>query len=139
MWNKKFMCLMVFSGISSMVIGLPYILKIFSSVKTELTSWGIASVFIGFLLIASAVAVSHINTKIIRAVLALEYSVLVLLQVPPVMLWLSENSTYIAVGTGSGQLAGHWAFSIPHLVLMLMGVAVIYRMLQFNLSQLEAE
>ncbi|MBO8138629.1 MAG: hypothetical protein H0Z40_10950 [Desulfotomaculum sp.] len=132
MRDKKIMQLMILSGIGSMLIGLPYILNIYSSNRFEVSSWGISAVFLGIFLVASSVAVGHIGSRASRMILALEYSVLVILQVPLILLWAFYDTT------PAGETAARWYLAVPHVILMLMGVLVVCRLLQFSFTKIRA-
>ncbi|MDH7576981.1 MAG: hypothetical protein QHH75_03960 [Bacillota bacterium] len=131
MRDLKLIYLMFFIGVGSVVLGLPYALKIFGPTEAVVALWGRTSVFIGILLIISSFALRPVKTKAIKFLLALEFSILALLQVFPIFFWIVMYGQGITdLPYQPGDFIAHWGYSIPHLIIFVNAVLVIYLLLR---------
>ncbi|WP_031515443.1 hypothetical protein [Desulfofalx alkaliphila] len=130
---------MIRCGMGSMVIGLPYICYVFWDSKTEVFYWGLAAIFLGLALIAISVAVSHMDNTFTRLILAMGYSTLVLLQIPPVVFWLAYHGSSVSGANSPLALKAHWCLAIPHIALIVAGVLVVVSLIQGNYKRIERD
>ncbi|MEG6615751.1 hypothetical protein V6C27_04825 [Peptococcaceae bacterium 1198_IL3148] len=126
METKKFMRLMLVGSIGSSLLGLPYVCQLFE-VNSGLMQWGIFSIFIGLLLIGTSVTwdLTHKTTKYL---LAIEFSLLSILQLVPIYYWFVAQPQAMAVTTFTNAVS-NFGYTLPHFVLLFIGVLVVYRLL----------
>lgn len=80
----------------------------------------------GVLLLFLAVVLGRSKVRLAKVALASGYIILVLLQVPPVVLWFTFHGSNICDGTPPSTFVAHWGYSVPHLVLLGASLMVVY-------------
>jgi len=126
MKGTKLIYFMVLGGAGSVLLGLPYILEVFGPTESIVALWGQVSVFIGVLLVISALTLRSVDVRINRFILALEFFILALLQIPPTFLWIELRGHGISDLPYPDQFIAHWGYSIPHMILFLDAILVVY-------------
>lgn len=121
----KKVAVMLIGGVGAVLLGLPYIFHAFGPTEAEVVSWGEVSLYTGIGLTLLAVVIGRSAKKLFRGVLALGYLFLALLQVLPIYLWFTFHGTGISDGTPPSPFVAHWVYAIPHVVLLIVGLAVI--------------
>lgn len=117
---------MLIGAIGATLLGFPYFLNIFGSTEAEVAKWGIASSFTGAVLILLSIGIGRSDKRISKAILALGYIFLALLQVLPALLWFEFHGDGISDGTPPSAFVAHWGYSIPHLALLIVSIVVLY-------------
>lgn len=123
--------LMLFGSIGSCLLGLPYVCQFFE-VNSDVMQWGILSVFIGLVLLCSTVAWDNLKDKTAKNLLAIEFSILSILQLLPIYYWFVAHPQTIAVSTFN-KMANNFGYTVPHFLLLFIGVLVVYHLLNKNI------
>lgn len=121
----KKVAIMLIGGVGAILLGLPYIFYAFGPTEAEVASWGEVSLYTGIVLTLLAIVIGRSAKKFFRGILALGYLVLALLQVLPIFLWFTFHGTGISDGTPPSPFVAHWVYAVPHIVLLIAGLAVI--------------
>ena len=117
--------LAILSGTGCMALGLAYVLHAFGPTEAEVVRWGEASICMGFaLLLTTRVGCSR--SRVTRSIASLGFVIVALLQVPPTLLWFAFHGTGISDGTPPSAFVAHWAYSLPHLALLVTSGAILY-------------
>lgn len=125
MKGTKLIYLMVLGGAGSVLLGLPYILEVFGPTESIVALWGQVSVFLGVLLVFSAITLHRVDIRIKRLILASEFSILALLQIPPTFFWIESHGHGISDLPYPDQFIAHWGYSIPHMILFLDAIFIL--------------
>ena len=115
----------LFGGIGAILLGLPYIFHAFGPTEAEVVIWGRICLCMGVALLFSAIGLGRSKKRLAKVALAFGYIVLALLQVPPVVLWFAFHGTGISDGAPPSTFVAHWAYSVPHLVLLGTSLIVV--------------
>jgi len=119
------------AAMGSVLVGLPYALRLFGSVEAEVVHWGRVAIGLDSLLLALACIVRGSRiTAGVAAVLAALAAAVAMLQVPPAILWVLFHGQPITDGSPPGGFVGHWALSLPHVALAALALAVPHRLLR---------
>jgi len=121
----KKVAVMLIGGVGAILLGLPYIYYVFGPMEAEVASWGEVSLYTGIVLTLLAIVIGRSAKKLFRGILALGYLFLALLQVLPIFLWFTFHGTGISDGTPPSAFVAHWVYALPHIVLLIAGLAVI--------------
>lgn len=123
--------LLVWPAVGSMLVGLPYALRLFGQTEAEVAHWGWVSIGLGCLLLALAGAA---RARVIRAAAIAASAAVVgavpVLQALPALLWVLFHGEPITDGSPPGGFEGHWALSLPHVAVAALGLAALYRLLR---------
>lgn len=112
---------MVVGGVGAIVLGLPYIYRAFGPTEAEVVLWGKVSLCSGIVLTIFSLAVGHKRIRIFELILGLGYSVLMVLQLPPIIFWFAFHGSGISDGTPPSPFVAHWGYAIPHIILLAIG------------------
>jgi len=121
--------LMLSGGIGSIIIGIPYVIRVFGPTEAEVAKWGFVSICFGFFLstIAIVLIAKGLN-RIFSRFLALCYLILSLLQVPPIMAWFLLSGYGISDTPLPGDFIAHWGYSAPHIFLLFISFIAALRL-----------
>lgn len=122
----KQMTALLIGGIGAILLGLPYIFHAFGPTEAEVVTWGKVSLYTGIILVILSIGIGRSNKKIFRGILALGYTMLAFLQLPPIFLWFAFNGMGISDGTPPSPFVAHWGYAIPHLALLIDCLLVPY-------------
>ena len=111
-------------AIGSIFVGLPYLLSFYGPTEREVGLWGMNSLGAGLVMALLIVALNDYDNLVAKLILFVGYLGIALLQVIPILLWWEFHGRGISDGTPPSNFAAHWAFSLPHLVLLLTSVVV---------------
>lgn len=117
---------MLLGGFGAILLGLPYIFHAFGPTEAQVVIWGWVSLCMGVVLIFLAIGLSRSKNILAKVALAFGYLTLALLQVPPVVLWFAFHGSGISDGTPPSTFVAHWGYSVPHLVLLVASLMVVY-------------
>lgn len=87
---------------------------------------GVLSVGMGLVLGLLALACAWSERPAARAVLALGYGALALLQGLPIVLWFLFHGSGISDGSPPSSFVAHWGFSLPHIALLAVSLGVVH-------------
>ncbi len=121
--------LLSLSGAGPIALGLTYVLHAFGPTEAEVALWGRALICLGWALVPLTVGVWRSNSRFIKGIATLGWSIVVLLQIPPVLLWFAFHGSGISDGTPPSTFVAHWAYSIPHLAVLAASVAMVRNLL----------
>jgi len=107
--------LMVAGAIGAIILGSVYIFGAFGPIDIAVVWWGQVSVGLGIALGILALTVGPKGTKSSQLVLGLGYIALVVLQIPPTILWFAFHGSGIE---REGPFVAHWGYAIPHIILL---------------------
>ena len=119
--------LMVAVAVGAIILGFVYIFRAFGPAEAEVVLWGQVSVGLGIALGILALTVGSRRTKLRQLILGLGYAVLVVLQIPPTILWFAFHGSGISDGTPPSPFVAHWGYAIPHIILLAIGALTVVR------------
>ena len=122
------MLIMLIGGIGAILLGLLYIFHAFGPTEAEVVTWGWLSLYVGTCLILLCIGIGRSNKKAAKVFLSLGYIVLVLFQVFPIILWFAFHGSGISDGTPPSAFVAHWLCALPHLVLLMVSLMVLYQL-----------
>lgn len=64
--------------------------------------------------------------KLHQLILGLGYTALVVLQIPPIILWFAFHGSVPSDWPSPGPFVAHWGYAIPHIVLAIIGILALY-------------
>ena len=117
---------MVAGAVGAIILGFVYIFRAFRPMEAEVVLWGEVSVGLGITLGILALTVGSKRTKLRRLILGLGYAVLVVLQIPPTILWFAFHGSGISDGTPPSPFVAHWGYAIPHIILLAISAFTLY-------------
>jgi hypothetical protein len=119
--------LMVAGAVGAIILGFVYIFRAFGPTEAEVTLWGRTTAVLGVILAISALVAASRRSKALRVPLGLGYSALVLLQIPPIVLWFAAHGSDITDGTPPSPFRAHWGYAIPHIILLATSALTVFR------------
>lgn len=107
-------------GFGSMVLGYTYAHELYGVLESEVQQWGYLSEFLGVVLFLLVLKSTH------GRFMSFILYVCMGIQIPPIILWFIFHGSRItdAPPTMNDQFAAHWAFSIPHIILLILCLCV---------------
>ena len=117
-------------GALAIITGSLYVFNVFGQTESTVTSWGMLAVVLGGVIVFSGMN-KHNVTYFLEKVLVF---CLVLIQTPAIFLWFTFNSRGISDGTPPGDFVAHWAFALPHIVILLLGTILIFSLSRKNMT-----
>ena len=133
---KRIHRLTIITSMASLLLGAYYqwgFVLVFGAVEEDITFWGMVSVMLGtaglmfsMLPFLMPKAASGFRQKVIRVVLALWHVGILLLQIIPIVFWLSGG---IVSDKPYARKAVFWG-AVPHIALLLLAVATLYQILK---------
>ena len=118
--------LMLGGAVGAILLGLPYIVGLFGPTEAEVRLWGIVSLGLGVGLCILSLALEDREGWMPKIVLALGYLAVAMLQILPIILWFEFHGRGISDGTPPSAFGANWVFSIPHLALFAVSIAVLF-------------
>ncbi|MBO8167618.1 MAG: hypothetical protein H0Z35_00375 [Thermoanaerobacteraceae bacterium] len=125
--------LVFFLGVLSTAVGLVYIFnlpKLTGDATWATVPWGWLALFIGVITLWVTIGEKR-KQGFWRIILSVDLGVMVLLQIPPVLLWFIFNEQVIGEPTTPSAPMGHWLWSVPHIALAIVSFYSLY-LLFFN-------
>lgn len=117
--------LMVTGAIGAVILGFVYIFRVYGPMEAEVTLWGKVSVGLGIALGILALTMGSKRTTLCQFALGVGYTALLVLQIPPIILWFAFHGSPPTDNPLSPFVA-HWGYAIPHLILFLLSVFTLY-------------
>lgn len=108
--------LMILLSIDSIIRGYSYAHELYGPLESEVEHWGYFSAGLGaFLLILAFLPAHGIGTRLVLYICTV-------IQIPPIILWFIFHGLEITdyPPAFSDQFVAHWAFSIPHITLLIL-------------------
>lgn len=106
-------------SILSIIVGLTYVKGIYGPTESEVALWGFISITIGIITSIIGSKSNFLNGFICILNIAM--------QILPISLWFSFHGSGISDGTPPSNFIAHWAFSLPHiLILALCSIVIFY-------------
>lgn len=115
--------LMVAGAGGAIILGFVYIFGAFGPIDIAVVWWGQVSVGLGIALGILTLIGGAKRTRL-PLILGLGYAVLVVLQIPPVILWFACHGSGIE---REGPFVAHWGYAIPHIILLAIGALTVVR------------
>ena len=84
--------------------------------------------YLGIGLIFLSVGIGRSQKRADKVFLSLGHIGLALLQVFPILLWLSFHGSGLSDGTPPSIFVAHWLYSIPHLAVFLVSLMALYQL-----------
>lgn len=109
-------------GILSILTGLIYVIGLYGPTEAEVSTWGIFAFILGGMLIFLGIERSTNTHNLAKFFVVC----LLAIQIPPIILWFTFSGSSISDGTPPSSFVAHWIFATPHLVIVLIGVAVLF-------------
>lgn len=111
----------VLLGILTILTGFLYAFELFGPTEPIVATWGSLAVIIGVGIVFLGIN-KHNIAKFIEMVIVF---FLVIIQTPPIFLWIAFNGRGISDGTPASNFVAHWIFGTPHILIALMGLVII--------------
>lgn len=121
--------LMFLVGAGSVLLGLPYLFHAFGPTEAEVAQWGLVSIYAGLVLWPLGLAMWRDGGSLTRVVAVPVHCVVAFLQIPPAFLWFAFHGSGISDGTPPSDFVAHWAFALPHVVLLALSGVVVFWLL----------
>ena len=118
--------LAVLGGACCIALGLAYVLHVFGPTEAEVALWGRVSICLGFVLAPLTVSIRHGSARLPKGIASMGWGVVALLQAPPILLWIAFHGSGISDGTPPSAFVAHWAYAIPHLVVLVTSSAILH-------------
>ena len=112
------------SGAGAVMLGMPYLLRLFGPAEVEVTQWGRLCVATGMYQFGVGVSLKLLGPNARRSMVGLGGLFIAVLQVLPIVLWFVFHGSPIGYGTPQGDFVAHWGFCFPHVALGALGVAM---------------
>lgn len=109
-------------GILSILTGLIYMLRLYGPTESEVATWGLIAAFLGGMVVYLALNPgknSDINLKAVVVFLSV-------IQIPPIYLWFIFTGSGISDGTPQSPFVAHWLYSLPHVLIVLVGLFILF-------------
>jgi hypothetical protein len=118
--ESKLLLLVSFLAIG---VGLTYSLRLYGYSEREVVVWGHTSIFLGLSLLLTFLFHSKkVVAFLIRVVLLVCH---ILMQILPIWLWFCFHGSSINDGSPMSEFAGHWAYAIPHMIIIFACIYLI--------------
>ena len=117
----RYRLLMILLSIGSIILGYSYAYELYGPLESEVEHWGYFSEGLGvFLFILAFLPTHSIWTLLILYICTV-------IQIPPIILWFIFHGGEITDYTYafSDQFVAHWAFSIPHITLLILCLFIL--------------
>ncbi|WP_078545343.1 hypothetical protein [Litchfieldia alkalitelluris] len=108
-------------GIISVITGAIYLIGVYGPTEAEIANWGFIATILGGCMIFFGINKGEI-TNLFKIILL---GFLLLIQLPAIFLWFMFHGSNISDGTPPTQFIAHWIFATPHIMIVLIGVAII--------------
>lgn len=117
-YKKNILKLLI--GFGSMGLGYTYAHELYGVLESEVQQWGYLSEILGAVLFLLVFKPRHGRFMSLILYLCLG------IQIPPIILWFIFHGSRItdAPPTINDQFVAHWAFSIPHIILLTLCLCV---------------
>ena len=128
--NANFLNLL--AGSLAIAMGLLYIFNLPQMVSDAIAAtrtWGWTVELTGILVIIFAVSKNTVQRSTYPLL-----AIIVLLQFPPIFLWIAFNGTIVGDGSSSSAPIGHWLWAVPHVLLAIVSTYSIYFYRNLNSS-----
>ena len=124
--SSKRIRFMLVGALGSILLGLPYILRLFGPTEAEVVMWGRVSLWTGVVLSLLTIGLGANNNIIVKMFLSLGYLFLAMLQILPIYLWFWFHGFGISDGSPPSTFVAHWGYALPHVVLLVVSGVVVY-------------
>ena len=115
-------------GAGSLFLGMAYVAHVFGPTEAEVVTWGKMSVGLGVALGIWGIIGGIGPSGLVRVNAALLCGGSAVLQVLPIMLWVTFHGSGISDGTPPSPFVAHWGYALPHVALLVLSVATIWRL-----------
>jgi hypothetical protein len=105
-------------GIGTILLGLPYAISLFGPTEAEIRLWRLVSLCTGIVSLLLVGTLIEQTSKAARFTLSASSLFIAALNIPPLLLWWQFHGRGISDGTPPSRFIAHWAFSLPHIVLL---------------------
>ncbi|HWQ77017.1 MAG TPA: hypothetical protein VN441_17045 [Syntrophomonas sp.] len=107
-------------SIGTILLGYSYAHEWYGILESEVQYWGYLSEALGLILLILTPFKKGTLTKVIL-------SICLIMNIPPIILWFVFHGSRItdAPPTISDQFIAHWAFSVPHIILVAMCIYLL--------------
>jgi hypothetical protein len=116
--------LILLGGAGCIALGLAYALHAFGPTEAQVVLWGWVSIWLGMALAPLTVGIRHSGSRVIKGIAGLGWGFVLLLQLPPILLWFAFHGSGISDGTPPSSFVAHWAYAIPHVGILATSVAI---------------
>ena len=119
------------TGLFTIGVGIPYIFGLFGPTEAEVGTWGNAAIFLGVIILILSI---FVTIRFFAIVLASVLLIVVLIQIPPTILWFIFHGHGISDGTPPSWFTAHWGFAIPHIFVITAGVWCLLQLYKYRKS-----
>lgn len=122
------------AGLGAVALGLLYANHTFGPTEAEVVKWGRIAIALGAVTAAIAVVTAWLPLAAIRLALAAGSTAISLMQLPPVAAWFLFHGSGISDGSPPSAFVAHWAYSLPHLAVAVLGLAATVQLVRHALT-----
>mgnify|MGYP006291782947 CR=1 FL=1 len=115
-------------GAGSLFLGMAYVAHVFGPTEAEVVTWGKMSVGLGVALGIWGIIGGIGPSGLVRVNAALLCGGSAVLQVLPIMLWVTFHGSGISDGTPPSPFVAHWGYALPHVALLVLSGVTIWRL-----------
>ncbi|NUM48566.1 MAG: hypothetical protein HUU38_27990 [Anaerolineales bacterium] len=112
-------------ALGTIATGLPYVFYLYGSQEAEVAQWGRVAIILGIVLLMLSWVLSEKHGLVSKLLLGLSFSSAAVLQIPPVVLWLTLRVATDNTSPYSWVMAG--LIALPHLLLFVVCAFVAFR------------
>ncbi|WP_010174162.1 hypothetical protein [Bacillus coahuilensis] len=102
------------------IVGFLYYWEVFGQTEESVSRWGLISILSGLVIIPF----SFFNNKVAKILTTSIIAVVVVIQIPPIILWFVFHGSGITDGTPPSDFVAHWLYSFPHIMITVIGLLV---------------
>lgn len=120
--TKRTKFILLSFGILAILTGFPYVLSLYGPTEVEVRKWGYVMLIGGVLTILISCIKETTKARGLKIFLVV---FITFAQGPPIALWLAFHGSGISDGSPQTDFIAHWGFSIPHILIFILGVFAI--------------
>lgn len=113
----------------AIALGLLYIYRAFGPTEAEVVSWGRVSLYAGIALATLSLVAGCKPIRILKLVLGLVCLFLIVLQLPPIILWFAFHGSGISDRPPPSPFVAHWGYAVPHITVATISAFTLYSIL----------
>lgn len=114
-------CYKIIGAICSIIVSIPYIIHAYGTTEAEVVTWGMFSLAWGIILLFLSISMYE------KIVTYIGFLIVGLIQIPPIILWFIFHGHGISDWTSPSSFIAHWGYSMPHIIIFLICVAILYK------------
>lgn len=132
-YHRKDILLLIPGGLGTLLLGLPYIYRVFGPQEADVYSWGYLSLFTGLISLAITILTRNRDSRVFRSILGAIFVVTAIIQIPPIAAWSLLHGHLSLTDTPlEGAFRVHWAYSTPHIVVLILSAIALIKLFRLE-------